>query len=129
MPPHPVAQEGIQIAARTEEAQAERIVAVFILIATVAIAFVRVAKANADDLAVGNQLVLWELVRPDRLGCPAVFTCRRHRGDTTPAVVFANDPDEMNGVSWQPGSGRRIVMAVSRSARYERSLVSSTTSR
>jgi len=34
--------------------------------------------------------------QPDRFGWPAVFTCRRHRGDTTPAVVFANDPDEMN---------------------------------
>ena len=70
--------------------------AVFILIATVAIAVMQLAEANADDLAVGNQLALWELVRPDRFGWPAVFTCRRHRGDTTPAVVFANDPDEMN---------------------------------
>ena len=70
--------------------------AVFILIATVAIVVVQLAEANADDLAVGNQLALWELVRPDRFGWPAVFTCRRRRGDTTPAVVFANDPDEMN---------------------------------
>ena len=70
--------------------------AVFILIATVAIAVVQLAEANADDLAVGNQLALWELVRPDQFGWPAVFTCRRHRGDTTPAVVFANDPDDMN---------------------------------
>src|SRR5215472_18385043 len=51
---------------------------------------------RADDLAVGNQLALWELVRPDRFGWPAVFTCRRHPGDTTPAAVFADDPDEMN---------------------------------
>ena len=70
--------------------------AVFILIATVAIVVVQLAEANADDLAVGNQLPLWELVQPDRFGWPAVFTCRQRRGDMTPAVVFANDPDEMN---------------------------------
>jgi hypothetical protein len=70
--------------------------AAFILIATVAATFVQFTEANADDLAVGNELTLSELVRPDRFGWPAVFTCRRHRGETTPAVVFANDPDEMN---------------------------------
>jgi hypothetical protein len=70
--------------------------AVFIVIATVATTFVQLAEANADEVAVGNQLTLWELVRPDQFGWPAVFTCRRHRGDTTPAAVFANDPDEMN---------------------------------
>ena len=69
---------------------------VCILIATVATTFVQLAEATADDLAIGNQLTLRELVRPDRFGWPAVFTCRRHRGDTTPAAVFANDPDEMN---------------------------------
>jgi hypothetical protein len=57
---------------------------------------VQVAEANADDLGVGNRLTLWQLVQPDRFGWPAVFTCRRHRDDTTPAVVFANDPDEMD---------------------------------
>jgi hypothetical protein len=67
-----------------------------ILIATVTITFAQLAEANADGLAVGNQLALWELVRPDRFGWPAVFTCRRHRSDTNPAVVFAHDPDEMN---------------------------------
>jgi hypothetical protein len=66
MLPDPVAQEVMQITARTE-AQAERIVVVFILIATIAIAFVRVAEANADDLAFGNHLVFWELVRPDSM--------------------------------------------------------------
>ena len=69
--------------------------AVVIVVATVATTFVQLAVANADDIAVGNQLTLRELVRPDRFGWPAVFICRRHRGDTTPAVVLANDPDEM----------------------------------
>ena len=69
--------------------------AVVIVIATVATTLVQLAVANADDIAVGNQLTLRELVRPDRFGWPAVFICRRHRGDTTPAVVLANDPDEM----------------------------------
>ena len=54
------------------------------------------AKVRLETLGSGEQLTVWELVRPDRFGWPAVFTCRRHRGDTTPASVFANDPDEMN---------------------------------
>jgi hypothetical protein len=62
----------------------------------IAVAFVPVTETYADDLAVGEQLTVWELVRPDRFGWPAVFTCRRHPGDKNPAVVSANDPDEMN---------------------------------
>jgi hypothetical protein len=69
---------------------------VSVLIVTIAVAFGPVAETYADDLAVGEQLTVWELVRPDRFGWPAVFTCRQHPGDNNPALVSANDPDEMN---------------------------------
>jgi hypothetical protein len=53
-------------------------------------------EARADELTVGKETTLWELVRPDRFGWPAVFTCNRARGDRSPAVVFGKDPDDMN---------------------------------
>jgi len=62
----------------------------------IAIVFVPVAETQANDLVVGEQLTLSELAQPNRFGWPAVFTCRRQPGDKTPAVVSANDPDEMN---------------------------------
>ena len=61
-----------------------------------AMVFVQIPAARADDLAVGDQATLAELARPDRFGWPAVFTCRRQPGDKTPVVVSAKDPDEMN---------------------------------
>jgi hypothetical protein len=60
------------------------------------IAFVAVPDAGADGLAIGDQLTLSELARPDRFGWPAVFTCRRHPGDRNPALVAADNPEEMN---------------------------------
>jgi len=66
------------------------------LVATIAGACVAVAEARADSLAVGDRLTLSELARPDRFGWPAVFTCRHHPGDRTPAVVAADSPDQMN---------------------------------
>lgn len=68
----------------------------FALIATIATVFVPVAEARADNVAVGDQLTLSELTRPDRFAWPAVFICRRHPGDAKAVVVPANDPDEMN---------------------------------
>jgi hypothetical protein len=73
-----------------------RIFASIATITTIATVFVAVAEARADDVAVGDQLTLSELTRPDRFAWPAVFICRRHPGDTRAVVVPANDPDEMN---------------------------------
>jgi hypothetical protein len=58
--------------------------------------FVQVPQTRADDLAIGDQLTLSELVQPDRFGWPALFTCKRQPGDKHPVVVSAKDPDEMN---------------------------------
>jgi hypothetical protein len=62
----------------------------------IAMVFVQIPQTRADDLAVGDQLTLSEVVQPDRFGWPAVFTCKRAPGDKHPVVVRANDPDEMN---------------------------------
>jgi hypothetical protein len=69
---------------------------IFASIATIMTVVVPVAEARADDVAVGDQLTLSELTRPDRFAWPAVFICRHHPGDTQAVVVPANDPDEMN---------------------------------
>src|SRR5215472_14820625 len=50
-----------------------------------AMVFVQIPQTRADDLAVGNQLTLSEVVQPDRFGWPAVFTCKREAGDNTPS--------------------------------------------
>jgi hypothetical protein len=65
-------------------------------VATIGMVSVPVAKARADDVAVGDQLTLMELTRPDRFAWPAVFICRRDPGDAKAIVVPARDPDEMN---------------------------------
>src|SRR6516162_9895669 len=62
----------------------------------IAMVFVQIPQTRADDLAVGDQLTLSEVVQPDRFGWPAVFTCKREPGDKHPVVVRAKDPDEMN---------------------------------
>jgi hypothetical protein len=66
------------------------------LVATIAVACVAVLEARADSVRVGDELTLLELARPDRFGWPAVFICRHHPGDKTPAIVAGNNPDEMN---------------------------------
>jgi hypothetical protein len=54
------------------------------------------AEGRADELGIGARTTLWELVRPDRFGWPAVFTCKRRPGDHSPIAVYGDDPDDMN---------------------------------
>jgi hypothetical protein len=66
------------------------------LLALVTLTLAAAAEARPGKLVIGERLSLWELVRPDRFGWPALFRCRREPKDRHPVVIAAHDPNELN---------------------------------